>query len=171
LIKSKKESDEVLYVDQESILLKESDLDELKKLALLNPRQRIRLCSHETKNDQLHEMFIIHTKNCYVRPHKHLKKAESMFVLEGLADVILFYDDGRIMKSFEMGNHSSGSLFYHRLNNPIYHMLIIRTDFFVFHEVTQGPFSRSDTVFPEWAPSEYDINFMKKVDKEISKTG
>ena len=104
MIKSRKESDEVLYVDQGSVLLETMDLDELKRLALLNPRQSIRLCSHKSQNDNLHEMFIIHTKDCYVRPHKHLGKVESMSILEGEVDVILFHDNGRIMKRFEMGD-------------------------------------------------------------------
>jgi len=160
MIKSRKESDEVLYVDQELVLLETIDLDELKRLALINPRQRIRLCSHKSKNDQLHEMFIIHTKDCYVRPHKHLGKVESMSILEGEVDVILFHNNGKIMKIFEMGDPNTSKPFYHRLNKPIYHMLIIKTDFLVFHEITEGPFIRSNTVFPEWAPIEYDKNFI-----------
>ena len=160
MIKSRKESDEVLYVDQGSVLLETMDLDELKRLALLNPRQRIRLCSHKSQNDQLHEMFIIHTKDCYVRPHKHLGKVESMSILEGEVDVILFHDNGRIMKRFEMGDPTTSKPFYHRLNNPIYHMLIIKTDFLVFHEITEGPFIKSNTIFPKWAPIEYDKKFI-----------
>ena len=171
MIKSRKESDEVLYVDQGSVLLETMDLDEFKRLALINPRQRIRLCTHESQNDQLHEMFIIHTKDCYVRPHKHLGKVESISILEGEVDVILFHNNGKIMKIFEMGDPTTSKPFYHRLNNPIYHMLIIKTDFLVFHEITEGPFIRSNTVFPEWAPAEYDKKFIQNIEKEISGFG
>ena len=60
-----------------------------------------------------------------------------------------------------MGDPSTEKLFYHRLNKFIYHMLIIKTEFLVFHEVTEGPFVRLDTVFPDWAPEEFDSAFMK----------
>ena len=55
----------------------------------------------KSQNDQLHEMFIIHTKDCYVSPHKHLGKVESMSILEGEVDVILFHNNGKIMKIFD----------------------------------------------------------------------
>jgi hypothetical protein len=59
-----------------------------------------------------------------------------------------------------MGDSTTKKPFYHRLNKPIYHMLIIKTDFLVFHEITEGPFIKSNTIFPEWAPIEYDKNFI-----------
>jgi len=157
-----KQNEEVLYVEQDqvSIILRKKELDELKRLAIINPRKRIRLCTHESQNDQLHEMLIIHTKECYVRPHKHSGKVESISILEGKVDLILFRDDGSIMKVFEMGDPTTGKPFYHRLNKPVYHMLIIKTDFLVFHEITEGPFIKSNTVFPEWAPVEYDNKFI-----------
>lgn len=33
-------------------------------------------------------------------------------------------------------------------------MLLIRSELFVFHEITEGPFFRESTVFPDWAPAE-----------------
>ena len=65
------------------------------------------------------------------------------------------------LKIINMGDPSTEKLFYHRLNKFIYHMLIIKTEFLVFHEVTEGPFVRLDTVFPDWAPEEFDSAFMK----------
>ncbi|MGK7925088.1 MAG: WbuC family cupin fold metalloprotein [Spirulina sp.] len=152
MIRIRKESDEVLYPDEDIVMLKGEDLEELKRLAGLNPRQRIRICAHQSPSDRLHEMFIVHTKDCYVRPHKHIGKAESMAILEGEVDVILFDDEGSIKRVISMGDLGSGKRFYYRLSEPIYHMLIIRSDFLVFHESTEGPFLREKTVFPEWSP-------------------
>lgn len=156
MIATRIESNEVLYPKDDVVLISNVDLDELKRLALLNPRQRVRLCSHRTPDDSLHEMFIVHTNECYVRPHKHFGKAESMAVLEGEVDVVLFHDDGSIREVLTMGDIASGKTFYYRLSDPIYHMLIIKTDFLVFHEVTQGPFVRDQSAFAEWAPKEND---------------
>lgn len=156
MIATRVESSEVLYPEDEIVLINNVDLNELKQLALLNPRKRVRLCSHRSPDDLLHEMFIIHTNDCYVRPHKHFGKAESMAVLEGEVDVVLFHDDGEIRDVVKMGDVASGKIFYYRLSDPIYHMLLIKTDFLVFHEVTQGPFIREQSAFAEWAPKEND---------------
>jgi len=154
MIPTHKESDEVLYPKEEVVNVQAADLAELKRLALLNPRQRIRLCAHRSPSDRLHEMFIVHTCDCYVRPHKHMGKAESMAILEGEVDVVLFHDDGTVRQVFRMGDLSSGKLFYYRLSEPIYHTLLIRTQFLVFHEITEGPFLHEKTVFPDWAPED-----------------
>lgn len=166
MIDTRIESKEVLYTQDAVVLLAEDDLQKLKKLALLNPRQRVRLCVHRDPDNSLHEMFIVHTKNCYIRPHKHIGKAESMTILEGEVDVFLFHEDGSIRQIIHMGEINSGKLFFYRLSEPIYHMLLIRSEFLVFHEVTEGPFLREQTIFPEWAPCENDIdtqNFIKKL--------
>ena len=45
-------------------------------------------------------------------------------------------------------------------------MLIIKSEYFVFHEVTNGPFDKSKTIFPTWAPISYDKEFYeKKIDQ------
>ena len=166
-----KESDEVLYPEEDIVTLSASDLEELKRLALLNPRRRIRLCAHRNPQDSLHEMFIIHTNDCYVRPHKHLGKIESMAILEGEVDVVLFDENGDIERVIEMGEPSSGRLFYYRLDKPIYHTLLIRTQFLVFHEVTEGPFLREMTRFPDWAPLESHSDsgdFITDLDSKIA---
>lgn len=166
-----KESDEVLYPKEDVVVIDKEDLDDFKSLALLNPRKRIRLCAHKNPNDRLHEMFIIHTRDCYVRPHKHLGKAESMAIIEGEVDVVLFKEDGSILRVIKMGDMDSGKLFYYRMSAPIYHSLFIRSEFLVFHEVTEGPFLREQTSFPEWAPPENNPevkNFILKIESLIN---
>lgn len=152
MIPVRRESDEVLYPADEVVVLSGADLADLKRLALDNPRKRVRICTHRSPDEALHEMFIIHTRETYVRPHKHLGKAESFSILEGRVDVVLFYEDGEIRQIIPMGEPTSGLPFYYRLSDPIFHTLIIHSDFLVFHEITQGPFLRDQTVFAEWAP-------------------
>jgi cupin fold WbuC family metalloprotein len=171
MIPTRKENDEVLYPDVDVVTVGSADFTEMKRLAMLNPRQRIRLCAHQSPADSLHEMFIIHAKGCYVRPHKHVGKTESMAILEGEADIVLFNEDGAIRQVVKMGDFSSGKQFYYRLSDPIYHTLLIRTDFLVFHECTEGPFIRENTIFPEWAPVDLDAgvcDYMASVELNIS---
>ncbi|WCL51207.1 WbuC family cupin fold metalloprotein [Leptospira sp. GIMC2001] len=172
MIKVKKENDEVLYPTEDIVHISKEDIQHLKTLAIKNPRKRVRLCAHETPNDSLHEMFIVHMKDCYVTPHKHLGKSESMAVIEGEVDIVLFNEDGSILRIVEMGDLNSGKLFYQRLSSPVYHTLIIRSEFLVFHEITEGPFLREKTAFAPWAPSENSPNvlqFIQELEMSIDK--
>lgn len=148
---------EVLYSDAEPVVAVEhGDIDYLKQQALHNPRQRIRLCTHSGTDDRLHEMLIVHQRATYVRPHKHPGKTESVHIIEGLVDIVLFNEDGQVEGVLSMGDYASGKLFYYRMARPVFHTLLIRSEVLVFHEITNGPFDRSDTVFASWAPEEGD---------------
>ena len=87
-------------------------------------------------------MLIVHERGAYVRPHKHPAKTESTHIIEGLVDVVLFEDDARIERVISMGDYASGRAFYYRMDVPVFHTLIIRSDVLVFHETTNGPFER-----------------------------
>lgn len=112
------------------------------------------MCTHRNTEDLLHEMFIVHARDTYIRPHKHLGKPESFHVIEGTVDVIVFEEDGSVRAVIKMGEYLSGRPFYYRISDPLYHTLIIRSDVLVFHETTSGPFNRADTIFAPWAPEE-----------------
>lgn len=165
-----KENNEVLYLDDEIVVINNVTIQKLKSLAIQNQRQRIRLCVHKSPSEKLHEMFIIHSQCCYVRPHKHIQKTESMTVLEGEVDVILFNEIGEIYQVNSLGSPSSGKNFFQRLPENTYHMLIIKSEILVFHEITSGPFFRENTIFPDWAPSKQgsdSLAFVKKIETLI----
>ena len=86
MIDFKKENSEVFYNTNDLPKLTKIDIKFLLEEARKNPSNKCRFCMHKNVNDQSHEMFIVHLKNCYVRPHKHLSKVESMSVIEGEAD-------------------------------------------------------------------------------------
>ena len=163
----KKFNDEVYYSDDEIIKLSQKDIADFKTKAVANERERARLCSHRDVDDTLHEMVIIHTKGTYVRPHKHVHKSESFHVIEGRVDVIIYDESGNIANVIEMGNYASGLYFYYRLNDPLYHTLLIHSDFLVFHETTNGPFIRENTIFAPWAPEEKNTAAVKKFMDEL----
>ena len=172
MIKTWSENEEVLYISEGISLITQFDLQELKRLALINPRHRVRLCTHRSPDDRLHEMFIVHAKDCYVRPHKHIQKTESMSILEGEVDVILFNEDGEICQVNQLGAPETGKIFYQKLPEETFHMLIIRTELLVFHEITLGPFLKENTIFPEWAPIDYgadSLEFFNKINLKIKK--
>ena len=158
---------EVVIPDNQIIKVDYQNIETLKNRVNSNTRKRIRLCAHKNIDDVLHEMLIVLTEDTYIRPHRHLGKSESFHIIEGLADIIIFDEDGNIIEIVTMGNYTSGRKFYYRLSDPYYHTLLILSDTLVFHETTNGPFKKSDTKFAAWAPDETDIIAGKKFLKQL----
>jgi len=148
-------NDEVLYATAPIVQIAQSDIAELVRLADRNARRRIRVCTHRDVKDRLHEMLIVHVRDTYVRPHKHPGKSESFHLIKGEVDVVIFDEAGTITDVIGMGDYSSGKTFYYRMADPYYHTLLIQSDVIVFHETTNGPFERSETLFAPWAPEEH----------------
>lgn len=147
-------NDEVLYTDEKVTTLSSGDMDSLAAMASENERKRIRLCTHENAESVLHEMFIIHERGAYVRPHGHRTRDESFHVLSGKADIVIFDEVGKLTKVIHLGDYASGKDFYCRLPKQTLHMVIIRSEVLVFCEATLGPFNPDDVVYPDWAPAD-----------------
>lgn len=167
MVKVKPFNDEVLYAQDRIVEVDREDIAELVRQADSNPRQRIRICSHPDVADTLHEMLIVHARDTYVPPHKHLGKSESFHVIDGTVDVVLFDEQGGVTRVIRMSDYARGGKFYYRLSAALYHTLLIRSDHIVFHETTNGPFDPAHTVFAPWAPDPADKasvkEFMDKV--------
>ncbi len=161
-MRTKPFNSEVLYPDDPIVKVAERDVAWLKTQAGQNERKRIRLCAHNSVDDSLHEMLIVHTHDTYVRPHKHLNKSESFHVIEGRVDIVLFDNDSNITDLIHMGDYGSGHYFYNRIADSRYHTLLIHSDVLVFHETTNGPFVRSQTIFAPWSPNENDTEAVRK---------
>lgn len=167
----KQQNAEVFYCKTKTAVVNQSDVEHFKALASHNQRKRVRLCTHFSHDELLHEMLIVHERSAYVRPHKHPGKSESVHIIEGLVDVVQFDDEGHIESVISMGDYASGKTFYYRLAIPTFHTLIIRSEVLVFHETTNGPFDRNDTVFAPWAPDDVDVksvfDFMSDLEKRL----
>jgi len=155
-MKKLKFNDEVYHSLEPSFSLSEADIDYLINKASLNERRRVRLCSHSSPNDLVHEMFIIHKKGQYIRPHKHINKEESMIVLKGEVDYVCFDNSGKVIEVTRMGDLHSALPFYFNNKDGIFHTLIIRSEWLAFLEITKGPFNKRETLFPDWCPEESD---------------
>jgi cupin fold WbuC family metalloprotein len=90
-----------------------------------------------------------------------------MSILEGEANLILFSDNGDVLRVLEMGGQNSNKLFYHKIVEPVFHTLIIQTPFLVYQEITQGPFIKSDTLYADWAPEVFDKSFMSRINQQL----
>ena len=132
--------------------LTSADIQNLIRLAAKTKNKSFRFCSHGNKNELVHEMVIAHKKGAYVRPHKHLQKPESLLIISGKADYLLFSEKGKLVQRIEMGAYCSKKPFYQSTRKEIYHSIIVKTPWLVFLEITKGPFRRNQTVYASWSP-------------------
>ena len=133
-------------------------VDDLKDKALASPDTTVRLCLHQSLDDAVQEMIIVHVRGTYVRPHRHDAETESFLVLEGSMLVIFFDDNGKETDRLMMGEKDSGYSFVCRITPGQYHTMIPLSETVVFLETTQGPFDRdAHNTFPSWAPGTDDI--------------
>ena len=146
-----------VYVTRERICsISGAEIDFLKDRVSQTERKRIRLCAHKHLEDKLHEMFIVLSKETYIRPHKHVNRIESLHVIEGRARAVFFDEMGSIIQVIPLGDLSSELQFYCRIDEAVYHTILVDSEYFVFHESVEGPFCKSNTVFSAWAPDESD---------------
>ena len=170
-MRARKVSPEVFYADEAVVRVDQRDITDLVAEADPMPRRRTRLCAHRSAEDRLHEMLIVHHRDAYVRAHRHLGKAESMHIIQGETDLVLFDDAGVVTEVITMGEFGSGRPFYYRMSDAIYHSLIIRSEWLVFHEVTSGPLRREESEFAPWAPADEDsaavTAFLASVEEQL----
>jgi len=53
-----------------------------------------------------------------------------------------------------MGDFASGKSHVYRMNAPLWHSVIIRSEYAAIHEVTNGPFRIEESEVAPWAPEE-----------------
>jgi cupin fold WbuC family metalloprotein len=165
-------NDEVFIAKNTIVHFGDEEILFLKQQAQMSTRKRARICAHKTNDDVMHEMLIAISAESYIHPHKHLEKSESFHIVEGKADVIIFDENGGISDAFELGIPGSDRQFFYRLSESKFHTIIIRSDYLVVHEVTNGPFSKKDSVLASFAPSENEHikvkEYMYIVSKQLS---
>ena len=157
-MRTKEESEEVLYQLEKYKKVKFKDLNLLYSKSDKNKKKIIRLCTHNNKYSNLHEMFIVHPKQYYVRPQMHTKKNESIILLKGKAIIFIFDNKGNIKDKLPLDKKN----FYYQIPKKTYHSLVILSKFIVFYEVSLGPFQKKNTTYANWSPKDNKDNIIKK---------
>lgn len=142
----------VFYTDLDLVAIDDTIVARLKSEAMQSPLKRARLCAHPSPDSQQQDMLIVSHRNTYVPPHRHLGKTETMLVLEGNADVLLFDETGTMTEVLPMGPRVSGRLFFCRMPQKQYHSLLIHDEWLIFVENTIGPFDPAMSENAPWAP-------------------
>lgn len=143
IIQDEKAASLSFYHMGKSPILSKDILDELKKIAF-ETKQEVRLNLHMNSEAPLHNMIIVHWKDKYIRPHKHLTKSEVCHLIEGEQFFILFDEQGNVENCFLM-NYKNSIL---KTDINQYHMSIPISEYVIFHEIKVGPFIRDeDSIF------------------------
>ncbi len=165
-------NNEVFVAEDHVVTVGRDCIESFKQQAAQNLRHRARLCAHKHNENPIHEMFIALTRDAYIRPHRHINKSESFHVIEGTATVVFFDDVGRIEEVIQIGDFRSGKPFYYRNEDARFHTQIVTSECLVFHETTNGPFNRADTVLAPWSPEEANHAavraYLEQLQREVS---
>lgn len=152
----RQETPEVFYAPPGEVCWHAAHLLFVKSQGASVPRMRARICAHESPTSVQHQMLIAHHESCYVRPHAHVNKEESLLVLEGEADGLLFSSAGELERVIKLTPTGGAGTFFMQVPPGRVHALWITSPWFVFLETTRGPFRREDTFFPSWSPPDAD---------------
>jgi len=158
----------VFYTKSDIVAVDQTIVTYLKTAANISLLKRARLCAHPNPNSTQHDMLIVSHKNSYIPPHRHFDKTETMIILEGRADAILFDENGQITDVLRMGSKDSGLLFFYRMPERQYHSLLIRDEWLIFIENTKGPFTVKTSQNAPWAPEPEDIEAGITFKKEMN---
>ena len=148
----KKQNSEVYYCTGNLAFFNQKLKNFLISKANKNSSGKCRICFHKNIKSSLHEMIIIHSKKSYVPPHRHLKNAESLTILQGSANLIIFDGKGNIKKKVLLSDRKNGINFY-RMNKSMFHSLIVKSKYLIFHELTKGPFIKKNMIIAKWENS------------------
>lgn len=127
--------------------LSEKDIDDTIKKSNANKSFKFRYCLHENEHSKLQEMFVVFNKRTPVKPHKHLKSAETNILLRGKARYIIFDDDGKEISS-TIASADEHSVV--RMEKNYYHLTIPLTDEIVVYEIKSGTFEDNKMIIPDW---------------------
>ena len=144
-----KNNNDILFVNHEMI-------ERIKHESLKSSRHMARLLMHLSHEDKVQEMLIAMQRECVVTPNRSVGKSESLQIIEGRLLLVIFDENGNIVKQEEMAPFGSNSPTIYRLNSAPWHTMIPITEMVVVHETLQGPFENSTEPLPNWVPSNAD---------------
>lgn len=118
-------------------------------LATTDPLHRARINLHQSDESLVHEMIIAMDSRSLAPPHYHIGKSESFHVLQGTLRVGVLDHDGLLLATLELRPDTSP---IYRMNEDLNHFPVAVTDVVVFHETTNGPFRKGESLrLDNWA--------------------
>jgi cupin fold WbuC family metalloprotein len=130
-----------------------AQLQDLTLKASQSARGRAHLNVHDSAEDVVQRFFVAVEPRSYIRPHRHLTRAELVVVLRGRFEVLTFNDLGTLLARHAVGE--GAGLLAFETPPGTWHTLLSDAPGTVFLEVTEGPYAPATAVeFATWAPAE-----------------
>ena len=157
-----KNSEELLFINNELV-------EQIIEEASQSQRHMARLLMHFDHEDPVQEMLIALGRNCAVMPNRSVGRSESLQVVKGELLLIIFDDNGNVVKRVEMSPAGSDKVFLYRLSSTPWHTMIPLSEIVVVHEALQGPFNNSSEPLPDWVPGDsQDLKqFLKEIETQV----
>ena len=139
----------VFYNNSEVFVLDNDYLTFLKSAAIRHDLKRSRVCLHGENKESTQEMVIVAHKSSIIQPHRHpIGKSESYHIIEGSLIVNIYNDNGKINQSISLYDNSNPRIY--RILGGVWHQPVPMTEWVVYHEVFEGPFSKEfDVIYLE----------------------
>jgi cupin fold WbuC family metalloprotein len=128
--------------------------EKLKQHARETPNRQARLCLHRSPDELLQQMVIVFHRDAVIPPHRHRNKVESYHLIFGDLDIVLFNDDGRPTQLVRMGDFAGGKTHIYRQELPVWHSVVVGSEYAAIHEITNGPFRAEERELAPWAPAD-----------------
>jgi cupin fold WbuC family metalloprotein len=101
----------------------------------------VRICMHKNRNLKIQNMInLVHKKKKYLF-HKHKSKEEVYHVIKGEMKIEYIFNSK--LKGVKLNKNSP----IFRMDKNIFHRIKPLSKYVIFHEIRQGPFSGSDSIF------------------------
>ncbi|MBI5539998.1 MAG: cupin fold metalloprotein, WbuC family [Bacteroidia bacterium] len=125
----------------------------LKKEADKSPRKRALKKMHSSHDEELHTMINVLKKGTYIQPHNHfiktnvgktIRKGESFLAIEGKGKIILFDNNGEILKVILMNAEEKTMVW---VSAEQFHTIVALSEYFIIFENKTGPWKENEDKF------------------------
>ncbi len=139
----------VFRSSRQLVTVSKKQLEPIIEVAKSLPIKRARLCCHTSANDDLQEMFIVLMQDVEISESYHIRKDESLVMLDGKGHYIFPNEDTTIREKINLSSKAlkerTNEIFFARINRYVPHKVIVSSEFMLIHEATTGPFVKNDT--------------------------
>ena len=117
-------------------------IDTMKKISKEH-KTDLRLNLHSSPKSKHHDMIILQRRNYNCPVHKHLSNGETIHMLYGTLDIILFNEKKEIKSKISLDKKDK---IIFRIPTNLFHTIKITSPFAIYHENKKGPFLRGQTI-------------------------
>jgi 8-oxo-dGTP diphosphatase len=143
-----KKNERVYYAIRTPAEIAPQDLVLLRELARYRKLPFCRVCLHQSDQDPVHEMLMIHTGPMCIGPLRQERKTSlSYHMLDGKAEIELYDNDGVQLSSCAMSSDDATVPSSVRLDASIFRTIRSLSPYAIFLEVAAGPFVDNDTIW------------------------